>query len=160
MCVFVFVLISFNFYFIELCPNKMSYTKLFSPGVPPGRAAWILLLWWADYVRGLVGLVGPLSGWLPDPALYSCCCLLFSGTWSQGSWLWNPKEPHRVSVGSLVGRVRVPKTLGLLPTDWQVKPDAGFGARLLSGRAGSWSQTAGPGIPELFQIIEIGRAHV
>ena len=59
----------------------------------------------------------------------------------------------RVNAGSPVGRVRVPKTLGLWPTHWEVKPGPGVGARLQSGRAGSWGLAAGPGIPELFQII-------
>lgn len=47
------------------------------------------------------------------------------------------------SAGSLVGRVKVLKTLGLLPTHWQVKPGPGVSARLLAGRAGSWSLAAG-----------------
>ena len=42
-----------------------------------------------------------------------------------------------------MGRVRVLKTLGLLPTHWQVKPGPGVSARLLAGRAGSWSLVAG-----------------
>ena len=41
------------------------------------------------------------------------------------------------SAGSMVGGVRVPKTLGPLLTYWQVKPDPGISARLLAGRAGS-----------------------
>ena len=31
--------------------------KLDALGVPPKRAAGLLLLWWADYVGSLVGLV-------------------------------------------------------------------------------------------------------
>ena len=53
------------------------------------------------------------------------------------------------SAGSLVAGVRVPKTLGLLPTHWQVKPGSGVSAGLLVGRAGSWSLAAGPRDPEL-----------
>ena len=49
--------------------------------------------------------------------------------------------------GSLVGAVRVPEALELLPTHWQVKPDPGVSARPLAGRAVSWLK--GPGIPEL-----------
>lgn len=49
----------------------------------------------------------------------------------------------RATAGSLVGRVRVLKTLGLLPTHWQVKPGPGVSTRLLAGRAGSWSLAAG-----------------
>ena len=37
--------------------------------------------------------------------------------------------------------------MGLLSTHWQVKPGPGVGARLLAGRAGSWSLAAGPGDP-------------
>ena len=37
--------------------------------VSPMRAPWVFLLWWAHYVGGLVGLVGPWSGWLLGPAL-------------------------------------------------------------------------------------------
>ena len=37
----------------------------------------------------------------------------------------------------------------LLPTHWQVKPDPGVSACLLSGRPGSWSLAAGPGVPKL-----------
>ena len=51
------------------------------------------------------------------------------------------------SSGSLVGRVRVLKTLGLCPTPWQMKPDPGVNSGLLAGRAGSWSLTAGPRDP-------------
>ena len=40
--------------------------------------------------------------------------------------------------------VRVPKTLGLLPTHWQMKVDPRDFARLLAGRAGTWSLAAGP----------------
>ena len=33
--------------------------KLYTLGVPPKRAVWVLLLGRAGYVGGLVGLVGP-----------------------------------------------------------------------------------------------------
>ena len=46
-----------------------------------------------------------------------------------------------------MGGARVPKTLGLLPTHWQVKPDPGVSAGLLAGRAGSWSLFAWPRDP-------------
>ena len=55
----------------------------------------------------------------------------------------------RVSYGSLVGGVRVPKTLGPLPTQWWVKPDSRASARLPEDRAGSWRLLQGLGIPEL-----------
>ncbi|EPY81184.1 hypothetical protein CB1_000750012 [Camelus ferus] len=56
-------------------------------------------------------------------------------------------------LGAPVGRVRVLKTLGLLPTHWLVKPDAGIGAddRQAELVPGVWLQ--GPGIPELVSII-------
>ena len=47
----------------------------------PKRAAWVFLLWWADYVGGLVGLVGPESGWLPGLASCRCYWLLLSRAW-------------------------------------------------------------------------------
>ena len=56
------------------------------------RAAWVFLLWWADYVGDLVGFVGPWSVWLPGPALCGGCQLLVGGTESQGSWL--AEEPQ------------------------------------------------------------------
>lgn len=43
----------------------------------------------------------------------------------------------------LVGRVRVPKTLGLLPAHWLVKPGPGVSTDLLVGRASSWGVAAG-----------------
>ena len=85
--------------------------------------------------------MAPSLNRLPGPALYRCNWLLFSGAWSQGGCriLGGP----RARVGSLVGGVKVLKTLGLLPTPWQVKSDPGVSARLLAGRAGSWNLAAG-----------------
>lgn len=58
------------------------------------------------------------------------------------------------STGSLVGRVRILKTLGLLPTHWQVKPTPGVSARLLAGRAGFLeSGYRAQGFQSSFQII-------
>ena len=65
----------------------------------------------AGSVDGLVGLVGPSSDWFLGPALRRCCWLLFSGVWSQGGWLKNPRGPGASAI-SPVGRVRVPKDLG------------------------------------------------
>ena len=48
-------------------------------------AAWVLLLWQADYVGGLFGLVGPWSSWLSGPALCRGCQLLVGGDMSQDS---------------------------------------------------------------------------
>ena len=53
----------------------------------------------------------------------------------------------RATAGSLVSRVRVQKTSGLFPTHWWVKPGPGVSARLLAGRARSWSLVAGPRNP-------------
>ena len=56
--------------------------------------------------------------------------------------------------GSLVGRVRIPKTLGLLSTHWQVKPGPGVSPGLLAGRAGSWSLAAGHKDPRVpFRLL-------
>ena len=57
---------------------------------------------------------------------------------------------HGASAGSLVGGVRVPKTLELLPTLWQMKPDPGVTAGLLAGRAGSQSLAVGPRDPRAY----------
>ena len=54
----------------------------------------------------------------------------------------------RACSGSLVGRFRVLKTVGLLPTHWQIKPDPGVSARLLAGKAGSWGLAAGSRDPK------------
>ena len=72
------------------------------------------------------------------------CCLAEPGREAAGCrTLGDPVA----SAGSLVGGVRVQKTLGLLPTCWQVKPDPGVSAGLLAGRAGSWNLAAGPRDP-------------
>ena len=64
--------------------------------------------------------------------------------------LWGPTA----SVGLLVSRVRVLKTLGLLPTHWQVKLDPGVSAGLLAGRAHSWSDCRAQGSQSSFHIID------
>ena len=83
-------------------------------------------------------------------------CQALPCTDAAGCWLVGPghEEPGcrtledpRASAGSLVGGVRVPKTPGLLPTHWWVKPDPRVSAKLLAGRAGSWSLAAGPRDP-------------
>ena len=50
--------------------------------------------------------------------------------------------------GCLVGGVRVPKSLGLLPIHWQVRSSPTVSVGLLAGRAVSWSLAAGPGDPK------------
>ena len=83
-------------------------------GIPPQRVMWVLLLWQADSVGALVGLICPWPGWLPGPAIYEGFWLLFCRAWSWGSWLQNPSGPW-ASAGLLLGGIRVWKTLGLLP---------------------------------------------
>ena len=92
--------------------------KLYVLAVPPMRAACFLLLWQADCVDSLVGLVGAYSGWLPGHAL----AVLWEAV---GYWLVEPSHDAAdcstpggpgASPGSLVGGIRVQKTLGLLPT--------------------------------------------
>ena len=58
-----------------------------------------------------------------------------------------PDQPIQASSGSLVGRLRVQKSLGLLPVHLWVKPGLRVSARLLAGKAGSWSLVAGPRDP-------------
>ena len=71
-------------YVSQQCAPFLS-PKLYALGVLPIRPAWVLPLWQADYVGGLLGLVGPWSGWLLGPALCGGCQLLVGGAWSQGS---------------------------------------------------------------------------
>ena len=68
------------------------------------------------------------------------CCL--AGPDNEVSGCGNLGGPQ-VTAGLLVGRARVVKTLGLLPTHWEVKPGPGVSTRLLAGRADSWSLAAG-----------------
>ena len=92
--------------------------------VPSKRAAWVFLLWWADYVGGLVGLVGPESGWLPGLASCRCYWLLLSRAWSGGGWLWNP--------------LRIP---GLILAHWCTESgshDSGAATHPLAGEARAW----------------------
>lgn len=56
--------------------------------------------------------------------------------------LWRPKRPWP-SAGSLVGRVKVLKTLGLLPTHWQSETRALGLVPDYWQKAGSWSLAAG-----------------
>ena len=56
-------------------------------------------------------------------------------------------EGPGASAGSLVGKVKVLKTLGLLPTHWQVKPDPEVSVSVVTVRASSWILTAGPRDP-------------
>ena len=78
------------------------------------------------------------------PSLFGCqvlpcayvagCCLAVAGREVTG---YRILGFPRASAGSLMGGIRAPKILELLPTDWQVKPDPGVSARLLAGRVGS-----------------------
>ena len=61
----------------------------------------------------------------------------------------NTRRP-RASAGSLVDGVRVLRTLGLLPSHWQVKLSLGVSARLLAGTTGSW---------HLVAVLKDPRAH-
>lgn len=72
------------------------------------------------------------------------CCLVGPGHEVTGGGIL--RGPG-ASTGSLVDGVRIPKALGPLPTHWQVGSDPGVSARLLEGRVGFWSLTAGPRTP-------------
>lgn len=41
---------------------------------PFKRVVWVLLLWEADYLGGLVGFAGSQPGWLPGSAKLSAVC--------------------------------------------------------------------------------------
>ena len=94
----------------------------------------------------LVGVAGPWSCWLPDPALCRGCWLLVGRAGSWGGCLWNPRGP-RASAGSLVGRVEVQKILGLVLAHWWVKPGPGASAVPQMNKAKTWGLAAGPRNP-------------
>ena len=85
----------------------------------------------------------PWLGWFMGPALCECCWLLVSGAWSQGSRL----EPQG-AVGLMLAHWWTEsgsrRLWGCCPLHWWVKPGPGISARLLAGRAGSWSLATGP----------------
>lgn len=64
------------------------------------------------------------------------------------------------SAGSLVGRVRVQKVLGLLPTHLWVKPGPGIGAGPLDSKAICFSLVARPRSPEMVSDCWWGRLPV
>jgi hypothetical protein len=74
-------------------------------------------------------------------ALCGSCQPLVGRTESPNDLLQKPRGPD-ADVGSLVDGVRVLRTLGLLPTHWQVTLSPGVSARLLAGTAGSWHLVA------------------
>lgn len=121
---------------IPAVPSPLSSPKLCALGGPPKRSAWNLLLWgltmcmiwWALLALSLVGC-------LPCTDTGGCCLVRPGHGVAGGRTLGSP----RASVGSLGVGVKVPKTLVLLPTPWQVQPDPGISAGLQSGRAGSWN---------------------
>ena len=47
--------------------------KQYALGLPSMRTSWVLLLWGADSMGSLVGLVGSQFDWLPGSALYEGC---------------------------------------------------------------------------------------
>ena len=75
--------------------------------------------------------------------------LLATGWWDcvERRLAAGPQWLPGASADSLVGRLRVQKAPGLLPTYWWVKPNSGVSARLVAGRAGSWSLVAEPRDP-------------
>ena len=125
-----------------LIPSRtlpLSLPKLYALGVPPKRAACILLL--GGYVGGLLSLAPSLVRC--HPALYGCC------------WLVGP-GPEAAGRGTLVGlglvlahwwAVRAQKPPGLRPGPWWVTPGPGLSAGVPVGRAGSWSLVTGLGDP-------------
>lgn len=66
---------------------------------------------------GLVGLVGPRSTWLVHFGLYGGCWLLVGRARQEAAGCRTPGAP-RASAGSLVCRVKVQETPGLVPAFW------------------------------------------
>ena len=97
---------------------------------------------------GLVGLVGPRSTWLVHFGLSGGCWLMVGRSRQEAAGCRTPGTP-RDSAGSLVCRVRVQETLGLVPAFWWVKPGSRARASSLEGRNGFWSLVSGPRVPEL-----------
>ena len=148
ICIFMSVVGQFYFSSLENWPSvggilhipavhSPLITQAICSWVPPKRSMWVRLLCWADYVGGLVGCQA-----LPPMHVAGCC---LAGPGHSMACCGNFGDPG-VSTGSLLGRVRVLKTLGLLPTHWQVKPGPYVNAGLLAGRAGSWSLATGQGL--------------
>ena len=110
-------------------------------GVSPRQAVWVLLLWCTDYVGSLVGSVGSRSSWLPGLPCVEAASRWLAGPGYKAADCRTLGGP-RACAGSLVGRVRVQKTLGLFPAHWWVKPGPGVwlqdrgGPR--AGIAGGW----------------------
>ena len=110
----------------------------------PERAACILLLW-----QGVWVVQEAWSG----PRLVGCqtlscadcagCCLVGHGREVPGCGIRRRLELVLACWWAGSGS----QTLRLLPTHWQVKPDPGVSACLLSGRPSSWSLAAGPRVP-------------
>lgn len=81
------------------------------------------------------------------------CCLVGPGHEVTGGGIL--RGPG-ASTGSLVDD-RIPKALGPMLTPPGVGPDPGVSARLLEGRVGFWSLTAGPRTSQSsFQILQWG----
>ena len=97
---------------------------------------------------GLVGLVSPRSTWLVHFGLSGGCWLMVGRSRQEAAGCRTPGTP-RDSAGSLVCRVRVQETPGLVPAFWWVKPGSRARASSLEGRNGFWSLVAGPRVPEL-----------
>ena len=100
----------------------------------------------------VAGCVGVQEAW-SVPSLVGCqtlSCVDFAGCCSMG----HGREVPGYGILGRLGLVLAhwwagsgSQRLRLLPTHWQVKPDPGVTACLLSGRRGSWSLAAGPRDP-------------
>ena len=97
------------------------------------RAACTFVLQGTDYVGGLVGFVGPWSGWFPGPpALCGSSVCRWAEPFSEVAGCGTLGSPG-ATPGLLVVGVRVLKNLGLLPTPGRLSQNLGLG-RLLAGR--------------------------
>lgn len=114
-----------SFHYASQQCTALSSRKLYAPGDPlSGPCVSVcftsLLCEWSDrFGWPLVWLVArPCLMWMLSPAWSWGDCRILGG--------------RRASAGSLVCRVRILKTLRLLPTQWQVKVDSVVSATLLA----------------------------
>lgn len=101
---------------------NLSSLQLYALELPPMWAVQIILLQQSDFygwLHWLPSLVGCQA--LPCAEAAGCCLM---GLGNDATGFKTPGRPG-ANTGSLLCRVRVQVTLGLVPLHWQVKPSPG-----------------------------------